>query len=240
MRRNIIISLCVAVLPLFAQFAEQDVKDRLELIYSGKAEQVRAELAALQRQYPDDAGVKYLDASLTASGDEAVKKYQTIVDRYPRSEWADDALYKVYQYYYAVALYKTADAKMKQLSEQYPNSIYAHRTINPDEKTDVSLSTLNKSETIERMKPESQGISTSAAGKFAVQVGVFSLEATAQKQAMQYSQIVGRQAIVFSKQSGGRTLFAVAFEGFENEQAARAFGSEVKFKFNLDWFLVKR
>ena len=243
MKLRIVVSLLFFPLSLMAQFTGQDVRNRLELIHSGKGNQVKNELSTLMSQYPNDPGVKYLDACLTESGDNAVKKYQAIVDQYPTSEWADDALYKVYQYYYAVALYKTADAKMKQLNEQYPNSIFANRTTNPDEKTTIPLG--NKSEvTTEQPASTTETVnapaSQSTGGRFAVQVGVYSQEATAQQQAHQFSQTVGRQATIFPKQSGGKTLYAVAFEGFENEQAARTFGGELKSKFNLDWFLVKR
>ena len=244
-KKSTIMLLCVAALPLMAQLSNEDVRNRLELIHSGKGDQVRNEVPALQRQYPNDAGVKYLDAYLTESGDNAVRKYQAIVDLHPISEWADDALYKVYQYYYAVALYKTADAKMKQLNQQYPNSIYANSTTNPEEKTNIQMTNKSESKNEQRSAEAKTEIGRTPAaqpafGRFAVQVGVYSQEATAQQQAQQYSQTIGRLATVFSKQSGDRTLFAVAFEGFENEQAARTFGVELKSKFNLDWFLVKR
>ena len=109
---------------VFAQMTENEVRAKLELIHSGKIDEVRSELPSLQNQYPDDAGVAYLDAVVTANGSEAAKKYQAIVDNYPNSIWADDALYKVYQYFYSIGLYKTADSKMAQLKEDYPSSIY--------------------------------------------------------------------------------------------------------------------
>lgn len=229
-------------LPLVAQLSEQDVRNRLELIHAGKAEQVRAELPMLLRQYPNDPGVKYLEAYLTANGDQAVKKYQSIVDQHPKSEWADDALYKVYQYYYAVGLYKTADAKMSQLNEQYPESIYAKREAKPEET--VAPPFEEKQET----KPEQQTTAPkeetvpapTTTGKFIVQVGVFSQENTSLREAERYSTVVGKTAIVFPKQSGGRTVYAIGFEGFETEQLARDFGTELKSKYNIESFIVKR
>jgi len=73
-----------------------------------------------------------------------------------------------------------------------------------------------------------------------VQIGVYSQEAKAQEQSAMLSSTVGRQTIVFAKQSGGKTVYAVGFEGFSDEQSAKAFGGELRSKFNLDWFLVKR
>ncbi|MEW6061490.1 MAG: SPOR domain-containing protein [Bacteroidota bacterium] len=235
--------LILTTLSLNAQLTTQDVRDRLELIHTGKSERVRRELPSLLQQYPNDAGVKYLDAYVTANGDQAVKKYQAIVNQFPESEWADDALYKVYQYYYAIGLYKTADATMAQLNQQYPNSIYAKREGQKEEPLTMSQPPLKESETEKpaaAVAPEKETVSSQSVGKYAVQVGVFSQEQTAQKEAMRFTSVTGRNASVFPKQSGGKTVFAVMFEGFESEQSARSFGVELKTKYNIDWFLVKR
>ena len=227
----------------FAQVSEQDVRSRLDLIHSGKSDQVRTEMTMLLRQYPNDAGVKYLDAYLTENGDQALRKYQMIVDQYPKSEWADDALYKVYQYYYAVGLYKTAEAKMSQLNEQYPTSIYAKREPKPDERIPVPVPVNTEPPAEKPVPAEQQPVQTPAvksAGPFAVQVGVYSQESAAQQQARQVSAVVGREAIVFAKQSGGKTVHAVAFDGFPSDAAARTSGAELKSKYNLECFVVKR
>lgn len=229
-------------LPLFAQLSEQDVRNRLELIHAGKAEQVRAELPTLLRQYPNDPGVMYIDASVTTNGDQAVKKYQSIVDQYPQSEWADDALYKVYQYYYAVGLYKTADAKMSLLNERYPESIYAKREAKPEEM--ISPSVVEKQETKTEqpatLPKEEPATAPATAGQYTVQVAVFSQESTSVREAERYSAVVGTTAVVFPKQSGGRTVYAIGFEGFATEQTARDFGAALKSKFNIESFIVKR
>ncbi|MFA6439527.1 MAG: SPOR domain-containing protein, partial [Bacteriovoracaceae bacterium] len=77
-------------------------------------------------------------------------------------------------------------------------------------------------------------------GDFVVQVGVYSQESKAYEQAQNFSSSIGRQAIVFTKQSGGKTVYAVAFNGFEDDRTAKVFGGELKAKFNIDWFVVKR
>ncbi|MDD8017249.1 MAG: SPOR domain-containing protein [Bacteroidota bacterium] len=248
MKTLLIALLAVLSQTLFAQMTELDVRVKLELIHNGKIDQVRAELPSLEKQYPNDAGVKYLEAYVTEDGDLAVKKYQAVVDNFPQSEWADDALYKVYQYYYAIGLYKTADQKLNQLNTQYPNSIYAKKDVSASEKIaqpilpkSDSAAVSAKSEVKKDTIVQAPAIAVERpTGKFAIQVGVYSLEAKAVQQAKQFSETVGRQATVFSKQSGGKTVYAVAFEGFSDEQSARAFGADVKTKFRIDWFLVKR
>ena len=105
--------------------SEPDIRRRLEMIEKGQAEAVRAELPSLMTNYQNNPGVIYLQAVLTTDGTEAAKLYQSIVDNFPQSEWADDALYRLYQYYYSIGLYKTSEQKLAQLREEYPFSAYA-------------------------------------------------------------------------------------------------------------------
>ncbi len=220
---------------LAAQLNEQDVRQRLDLIHSGKISEVRTEVQSLLRQFPNDPGVRYLEAYVTENGDQAVKKYQAFVDTYPSNEWADEALYKVYQYYYAVGLYKTAEAKLNLLNERYPNSIYAKQSTKPE------VTPVVKTETAPVVEEKKEiPVTTPLSGQFVVQIGVFSQESKAQQQSVELSSTIGRLAIVFAKQSSGKTVYAVGFEGFTDEQSAKAFGAELQSKFNLDWFLVKR
>ena len=86
------------------QAGEPDILKRLELIEKGHADVVKAELPTLMTNFQNYPGVLYLQAVLTTDGDEAVKIYQSIVDNFPKSEWADDALFKLYQYYYSIGL----------------------------------------------------------------------------------------------------------------------------------------
>lgn len=108
--------------------SDLDIQTRLDMIKNGNAEKVRLELPRLEVQYPNNAGVLYLQAVLTSNGTEAVKYYQKIVDTYPNSKWAEDALYKIYQYYYAMGFYRTAEHKLDLLRQNYPNSPYVTGT----------------------------------------------------------------------------------------------------------------
>ena len=237
---NILVLALLICVPLMAQLNEQDVRQRLDLIHSGKIEQVRIEVVELLKQLPNDPGVRYLEAYVTENGDQAVKKYQAFVDNFPKNEWADDALYKVYQYYYAVGLYKTADVKLAQLNEQYPNSIFAKSESKAVIKTESQPSI--KQDSSQPIVEEKREVVTPAntSGGFLVQVGVYSQEAKALQQANELTSTIGKKVIVFSKVSAGKTVFAIAFDGFTDENSAKTYGAELKSKYNLDWFVVKR
>src|SRR3970040_113633 len=108
--------------------ASSDIQPRLEMIERGQAESVRSELPGLMTNFQNHPGVLYLQGILTSDGTEAAKIYQSVIDNFPKSEWADDALFKLYQYYYSIGLYKTGDQKLQQLRQEYPFSPYAVAT----------------------------------------------------------------------------------------------------------------
>jgi cell division septation protein DedD len=109
---------------LLAQGTAPDIQQMVAQVNAGAVDAVREQLPSLVSKYPNNPGVMYLQAMLTREGADAVRTYQGIVDNFPTSEWADDALYKVYQFYYALGLYRTADLKMTQLKTSYPSSPY--------------------------------------------------------------------------------------------------------------------
>lgn len=102
----------------------QVFRDLVQRVEQGETEEVRLQLPELIRKYQTHPGVLYLQARLASDGIESAKLYGSILDNFPRSEWADDALYNLQQYYYAMGLYKTAELKMQQLRKEYPESEY--------------------------------------------------------------------------------------------------------------------
>jgi len=253
----------LAVTAAFAQFPGTEVRKRLDFIYSGQAERVRIELPSLEKQYPNDAGVAYLDAILTTDGETAVKKFQAIVDLFPQSEWADAALYKVYQYYYSIGLYKTADQKFAQLKQQYPNSLYVAGTVKeqtpapvqqqpapevkpPDvtpQKPAETPAAVPQPATQQAEQPERDSTVVAPAAPathtFAVQAGAYSTRRKAKKQ-LDFLSSINRSAIITKKMSGDKKLYVVTVEGFTTEQAARDFIAELKLKYGMDSIIVAR
>jgi hypothetical protein len=216
------------VVPVFGQSSGPDIQKRLEMIEKGQVEQVRAELPTLLTNYQNNAGVMYLQGVLTSDGTEAAKIFQSIVDNFPKSEWADDALYKLYQYFYSIGLYKTADQKMAQLKQDYPYSAYA---------VDQSSTSKETTETADVVKPKStvQKFSTS----FTVQVGAFSTLQRAEE-LKSFFEGKGYSSNIFTMVSNSKKLHKVWVGEFQNQDDARRFGAEVKKKFSLESIVVAR
>ena len=218
---------------LYAQMnsSEPDIRHRLEMIEKGQAEAVRAELPSLMTNYQNNPGVMYLQAVLTTDGAEAAKLYQNIVDNFPKSEWGDDALYKLYQYYYSIGLYKTADQKLTQLKEEYPYSAYAaEKDSVVEEKQAVKdkPAVVKPKETVQKF-----------ATNFTVQVGAFSTLQNAGELKAKFEK-EGYQSNIFTIVSNGKKLYKVWVGEFQTYDEAKKFNAQIKSKFNLTSIVVSR
>ena len=107
-----------------SQESSREVRAAIGRVEKGEAEDVKKLLPDLAAKYQNNPDVLYLQGRLATDGIEGVKFYQSIVDNFPKSEFADDALYHIYQYYYAIGLYRTAEMKMSALKNDYPTSPY--------------------------------------------------------------------------------------------------------------------
>jgi cell division septation protein DedD len=228
-----IMALCVGVSLASAQTSnEPNIQRRLEMIEKGQAEAVRAELSTLMTTYQNNPGVMYLQAVLTTDGAEAAKIYQSIVDNFPRNEWGDDALYKLYQYYSVIGLYKTAEQKLVQIRQEYPFSAYASEADPVGEKKQ-----LPKEEKPVNVKPQSS-VQKFATG-FTVQVGAFSTMQNAEelKSRFEKEQFTSN---IFTIVSKGKKLHKVWVEEFQTYDEAKKFSGQIKTKFGLASIVVSR
>ncbi len=210
---------------LRAQNAEADVAKYVAMIRNGQVEPVKAEVPALLAKYPNNPGVLYLQALTTSEGAEAVRIYQSIVDNFPSSEWADDALYKVYQFYYSLGLYRTAEIKMAQLRKNYPGSPFVNAATDKetqrltDEKTDTAAASVRTP--------------GGPAETFTLQVGAYTTAANAQRQ-KSFFEDLGYPVEVINRVKEGRSLFLVIVGSYGSADEAREQGAEIKKKHNVD------
>jgi tetratricopeptide (TPR) repeat protein len=210
---------------------EPDIQRRLEMIERGQAEAVKAELPTLMTNFQNHPGVLYLQGVLTTDGAEAAKIYQSIVDNFPKSEWADDALYRLYQYYYSVGLYKTAEQKLNQLKEDYPFSAYV------SEKPPATDTRSGQPEPA--MEPKQPEPVPKFATKFTVQVGAFSTFQNAEQLRSKFEQ-EGYASNIFTNASGGRKIHRVWVGEFQTKEEAARFSDEIRRKFKLESIVVTR
>lgn len=237
---------------LYAQ--TPDIRQYLSMIESGQADEVRSQLPSLMAKYPKNPGVIYLQGVLTTDGAEAVRIYQGIVDNYPNSEWADDALFKVYKFYQAIGLNRTAELKLTQLRTNYPNSKYLAGLAAADTKPTEAEHEPAQQPPAAKPKIEEQPTSPAPrepvneeelrmppvqAGKFALQVGAYSTQQNADRQ-RSFFEYHHYPAEIVRKMSGARELFCVYVGRFATESEAKKTGEEIRSSFNINYIVVVR
>ncbi len=226
---------------LLAQNIDAEIRSHLLKIEKGQSEEVKKALPDLLAKYPQNPAVMYLQGKLTTNGVDAAKNYQSIVDNFPRSEWADDALYALYQYYYALGLYKSADIKLQQLRKEYPTSPFVTgkqlREVPSQEDEIVKLPTkeIAPVETTKQIVPEIQP----ATEPYTLQVGAYSTLQNAEKQ-KNFFENIGVNVEVTNKVRGGRSLYLVWAGSFTTADEAKAFGKQVKQKYKIDSIVVEK
>ncbi len=231
---------CVIAITALGQ-VEPDIQSRLEKIYRGDVESVREELPSLLSRYQNHPGVLYLQGMLTTDGPEAVKIFQSVVDNFPDSEWADDALYRVYQYYYSVGLYRTAEQKLNQLKRDYPQSRYAFGQQPRFDIQDEDIEERFERPVQPAPEPERQETRQQPAAHypFALQVGAFSTYENAMRQRDMLHGI-DQPVEITTRMQGGQTLYLVWVGAFQTRDQAVDYGQSLRQQFNIDTMIVSR
>ena len=210
---------------------EVDIVQYLKAIENGNISLAKNALVDLKEKNPDDPSVMFLDGVLKENGQEAVVIYQNIVDNYPKSKYADAALYRIFSYYYALGLYDTAREKLKQLESSYPSSPYINIAVQ-------NISALdNKNE--EKTKPDEDENQTTPEEtyKFTIQAGAFTNLENANKLMSEFE-----NAGIFSKlgeKTVAGTTFNVVYAGkFVKYEDAENFLQVLNSRFKLNGSIV--
>ncbi|HTK81265.1 MAG TPA: SPOR domain-containing protein [Bacteroidota bacterium] len=243
----ILILSCCGILS--AQSIDADVKTYLAQIDNGQSDNVKKALPELMAKYPNNPAVMYLQGKTTPNGIEAAKLYQGIVDNFPKSEWADDALFALYQYYYALGLYKTADVKLQQLKHEYPSSPLASGSQAKDVpyREDEQVKLPSKEVPPDSVRPVPDVPVQPVAGApvqpvkepYTLQVGAYSTMKNAEKQ-KSFFENLGINVEVTNKVRGGRSLYLVWAGSFTTAEEAKTFGLDIKKKYNIDSIVVEK
>jgi len=210
---------------------EVDIIPYLKAIENGNIGQAKEVLVDLKEKNPNDPSVMFLDAVLKENGQEAVVIYQDIVDNYPKSKYADAALYRIFSYYYALGLYEASREKLKQLKTSYPTSPYI-------QVAEQNLSTLENSDiqetenTVDETKPKVE-----ENYKFTIQAGAFTNLDNAKKLISEFEG-AGIYSQLGEKIVGGTTFHVVYAGKFEKYEDAENFLQVFNSRYKLNGSIV--
>ncbi|MBK7632133.1 MAG: SPOR domain-containing protein [Ignavibacteriales bacterium] len=199
---------------IFAQ--EVDIVPYLKMIEQGKLEEVKGKLLDLKTDYTKSANLIFLEGVLTENGQDAVVLYQTLLEKFPKSSYADAALYRIYSYYFALGLYNTADKNLEKLKKDYPESPYIKMASANVVKNDVEESNQGNNEsTVTKNDNDKVNL-------YSVQAGAFTNAANAAALKKEIES-VGMFSFIKEKNVAG-TVFNVVYLGkFETRKEAEDF-----------------
>jgi tetratricopeptide (TPR) repeat protein len=230
MRHALVVLLLVLSAPVLrAQSVDAEVTKYLTMLQDGQIDQVKAEIPSLLSKYPNNPGVLYLQAQTTSEGAEAVRIYQSIVDNFPASDWAPEALFKVYQFYYALGLYRTAEMKMTQLKKNYP----ASKRATGGGEVDTGRLPEDRPESPGAGPPVAADTHATAPAHYTLQVGAYTTQANAEKQKA-FFEGLGYTVEMISRVKENRSLFLVLVGTYPSTEVAKAKGAEIRAKFHID------
>lgn len=221
--RAAILIFVITNISVFAQ--EADITSALRRIDSGDLKYAATFLKDLRSKNPNDPSVIFLDAVLTKNGEEALKKYSIVYEKFPKSRYADASLYRIFSYYYSLGYYKKAETYLNKLKTEFPNSPYnksADRNI-PD------------TEEIVRITPEDKADSINYI--YTIQAGAF-LNLDNAKKLHEQIQADGYYSEITTKEVGGSILNVVNVGRFVNETETKSVLNYLLQKFNVSGRII--
>ena len=120
----------IPIILLFFSFAyTQNINLYLTLIEKGRYEEVRENIPDLLSRYPNEPGVKYIQALINNDGDASLAQYKKVIENFPDSEFASQSSIKIGEYLFARGLYSQASAQLKKSILDYPKSDFHQRAL---------------------------------------------------------------------------------------------------------------
>jgi cell division septation protein DedD len=101
---------------------EDQVRESLKMVARGQLDAVKNKLPDLLAQYPNDPGVMLLHGVVIEDGWLALEKYRTVINKYPQSQWADDAYWRIVQFYAIAGDTAKAQRHLQEFRAEYPTS----------------------------------------------------------------------------------------------------------------------
>ena len=110
--------------------AAQDHLDALiQDVLHGSRDSAAIYLPTMEQRYPNNPSLMYLKGLLEINGEEAKTIFAKLYNTHPTSEYGDDAVMKVSEYYYAAGLYVQAAIWLKKMPIYYSRSEHIERAV---------------------------------------------------------------------------------------------------------------
>ena len=207
-----------------------DIIPYLKQIEAGNKKSVEEQLPDLISKNPDSPSILFLEGVLTKDGEKALVTYSKILDKYPKSKYADASLYRIFSYYYAAGEYYNAKKCLDDLRKDYPVSPYikiAEREIPVSDQNSLA----------EEKKPDRITEENISNYKFTIQAGAFTNPSNAASLKNSFEDN-GFFSETRDKVVAGTTFKVVYVGKFEDKDEAENFLHVINREFKLDGRVV--
>lgn len=233
----LILLFLITQLNLFSQV--KTITEYLQLYAQGKMNEVLAALPDLLVENPNDPGVKLLLAVVSENAEKAVEIYKEIIQKYPDSQWADDAYWRLLQYYAIKGDVDKAEYELGNFRKRYPTSEYLPPATDVV-RTARSLANAKLRQIEDNLKKEETPTTTTSTSKktssepktektevksspvtYGLQVGVYSTLEAAEAEKEKFLKKRLRTSIE-EKIINGQKRFAVVIGNYSTKESAEA------------------
>ena len=235
LKRQILITTVFLFLFITIAAQEADIVPALQQIENGNIKVAENTLQSLKLNSPNDPSVIFLDAVLTKDGDDALKKYSIILEKYPNCKYADAAIYRMFSYYYSLGYYKKAELYLNRLKKDFPESPYiktADRKIPEIDEPAPQSKNIPQQEIATNTPQKPVPVVETKNYNFTIQAGAFMNVENAKR----LSEKLAKENLyteITTKEIGGSILNVVTAGRFYTEEETKSVLTLLEKKFNL-------
>lgn len=122
--KTYIISIIILItsFPVLVNSQTDKVKQYLKMIGIGKINDVKSKMPDMLAIYPNDPGVMLLHGIVIEDMNKSIEIFEKIIKNFPESEFADDANYRIIQYYVLMSNTARANRELETFRIQYKDS----------------------------------------------------------------------------------------------------------------------
>ncbi|MFQ5824606.1 MAG: SPOR domain-containing protein [bacterium] len=228
---------------------------------------VKLKVKSFVEKHKGTAIALYLEAVIEPDASKAVENYKQLLNQFPNSEQAENALFRTAQYYFSRGLYMSARKHFLDFRERFPKSTFA------DDAHYLAAACLFASEKFENCRSElknlmhnyprspftklaredlkeikwlqKEGTSYSidqiekSKGKYTLQTGAFTQINNALNQRRYFSRL-GLPVEIREKNENGMTFYLVWIGAFKTKSDAAAYGEKFKSKYGKLYRIIER
>jgi len=211
----------------FAQQSDRLIIHYVQSVSKGHSDEIATQLPAIEKTLPRSAGLLYIEGLVATNGDAAIHLFHTVADSFPTSDWADDALMRLAEYYSNVGSRQSADDMIHRLTSAYPRSPYI---------------TTRYIDGIQNVQDDtsSRPITTTEGVEYAIQVGAFAIKENAERFQKQFI-AEGYITMVYENFLDGKNLLYLVWIGsYPTREAAELQMKEVNLRHKIKTILRTR